>query len=96
MAIAWRSAVTVGIACALRGWLMLFLPYVLIEGLGAGAIVRALLALPVVALASVGFCATQRQLAALPTDAMRWARQAAWSVVGSLIAVLPILALSQR
>ncbi len=95
-----QPAALVGVLCGVKSWLMLFIPFLLIEAFSgplSAAWERALAALPlvivasvVVVLASVGFLLTQPRVDELPNDAPRWIRQAAWSALGSVVGLVPL------
>jgi phytol kinase len=83
-----RSPVRVGALAGAKSWLMLFVPFVLIEGLVPTTWVLAFLALPIVIAAAIGFCWTQRQLEQPANDTARWVRQAAWSTAGATLGLV--------
>ncbi len=76
--------------CAVQGWLLLFLPYLLLEWFSPGCLRCSLCALPAVAVAAAGFYLTQPQIHDCPTDAPRWLRQAANAGIGSAIGLVPL------
>jgi len=84
------SAVTVGGAVA---WLLVFAPFVMVQGPSGSTLLHTLWGLPVVLLAAAGFCAMQPGMEDVPRDVMRWVRQAAWATAGSIAGVVPILLL---
>src|SRR5262249_51229872 len=106
-----RSTTLLGALYGAKSWLMLFVPFMLIEGLrlatlpsapfvlidgvNADAGLRALIALPLVVVATIGFLAPQPRLEALPTDTARWVRQAAWSSAGSVVGLVPLFLLTR-
>jgi phytol kinase len=73
------------VTCTLKGWLLLFVPYVLFEGTTWIAASRSLMALAGVALAAGLFFALQPRICDCPTDGPRWIRQAACAALGSLV-----------
>jgi hypothetical protein len=77
-------------AAILAGWLMLFVPYLLAEGVSDETVTEIFLALGGVALAAVGFFSTQPGMDDCPTDAPRWIRQAMWAGVASVTGLLLI------
>lgn len=76
--------------CILRGWLFLFLPYLLVEGITEQTIKCTLIALAGVALAALAFFWTQPGIDDCPTDTPRWFRQATHAAVGSTIGLVSL------
>jgi phytol kinase len=76
--------------CVFQGWLLLFLPYLLLHELAPAVIVRTLLALPAVAVAAVGFYLTQPEVRNCPADTPRWLRQAAHAGLASALGLGPL------
>jgi phytol kinase len=82
--------------CVLKGWAVLFVPYLLLEWWLApiahapASLLAVLAALPGVALAAVGFYLTQPQVRDCPVDTPRWLRQAAHGALGSAAGLLPL------
>lgn len=85
------SALTLLAVCVAQGWVLIFLPYVLLEGLERTALRWTLCALPAVAAAAAGFYWTQPQIHNCPADAPRWLRQAANAAFGSALGLLPVV-----
>jgi phytol kinase len=83
------STVLLG-TCILKGWLLLFVPFFLIEGLKKTALEYVIAAPLGVALAALAFYLIQPGLDDCPTDAPRWLRQASLAAVGSLAGLIPI------
>jgi phytol kinase len=81
------------VQCALVGWIVPFLPYVLLRGLDVRTVQLAGAALPAVALSLLAFNARWTKLRAAPYSMQRWVTQAAASAVGSLLALAPWLLL---
>jgi phytol kinase len=79
------SALWLLTVCITKGWLLLFLPYLLAEGISAAHVKLTLLGLPGVALAALAFYATQPGIRDCPTDTPRWLRQAAHAALGSVV-----------
>jgi phytol kinase len=73
----------------LKGWVLQFLPYLVLEW-SAHAVLLTLAALPGVALAAVGFYFTQPQVRNCPLDTPRWLRQAANAALGSAVGLVPL------
>jgi phytol kinase len=76
--------------CVLQGWLVLFVPYLLLEWSDPLCLRRILGALPGVAVAAVGFYVTQPNVRDCPADRPRWVRQAAHSALGSAVGLVPL------
>jgi phytol kinase len=78
-------------AGVLRGWLWLFIPFMLIQGLIPQNIILAGLALPVVLIAVIAFYHFQQPAQGYyPNDSIRWLRQASCAILGSLIGLVPV------
>jgi phytol kinase len=77
-------------ACVLQGWLLMFLPYLVLEWFSPVSLRCALCALPAVAVAAAGFYCTQPQIHDCPADTPRWLRQAATAGIGSAIGLAPL------
>ena len=86
-----QSPALLGTLCGTKSWLLLTVPFVLIEGVNPDTLTRAALALPVVIAATTGFVLTQPRRKGLPVDASRWLRQAGWSSLGSAVGLVPLL-----
>lgn len=84
------STVTLLGICILRGWLFLFLPYLLVEGITEQTIKCTFIALAGVALAALAFYWTQPGIDDCPTDTPRWFRQATHAAVGSAIGLVSL------
>jgi phytol kinase len=76
--------------CITKGWLLLFLPYLLAEGFTEATWSSALLALAAVAAAALTFYATQPGIEDCPTDAPRWLRQGGYAALVSLLGLVPL------
>jgi phytol kinase len=76
--------------CVLKAWLLLFLPYVILDGLHAASFLAAGLALPAVALAASAFYFLQPGIDDCPTDTSRWFRQGLHAAAGSLVGLVPV------
>lgn len=83
------GATLVGV-CILQGWVLLFVPYLLVEWSSPVCLRYVLGALPGVALATAGFYLTQPQVRDCPTDTPRWLRQAAHGALGSAVGLVPL------
>jgi phytol kinase len=79
--------------CVLKGWALLFVPWVLIEWSSPRCLLCALWAVPGIALAAIGFYLTQPQVRNCPADTPRWLRQAAHGGLGSAVGLLPLYVL---
>jgi len=75
--------------CALVGWIVPFLPYVLLHKLDLRTVQLAGAALPAVVLALLAFNLRWAKLRDAPYSMERWVTQAAASAVGSLLALIP-------
>src|SRR5262249_34000869 len=76
--------------CVLEGWVLLFVPYLVLEWHDPMSLCRTLLALPGVALAAVGVYLTQPGVRDCPMGAPRWRRQAATGAAGSALGLVPL------
>jgi phytol kinase len=76
--------------CVLEGWIVLFVPFLVIEGFSPAAWRVALTAPAGITLAGLAFYAAQPRIDDCPTDRPRWIRQAAAAALGS-VAALPLL-----
>jgi phytol kinase len=76
--------------CVFQGWLIVFLPYVLIFWFTPDTLIQVGLALPAVGVAALGFYLTQPEVRNCPTDAPRWLRQAAHAGLASALGLLPL------
>ena len=76
--------------CALQGWLLLFVPYLVVEWSEPLCLRCVLAALPAVALAAIGFYFTQPNVRDCPVDRSRWVRQAVHGVLGSAMGLIPL------
>jgi phytol kinase len=76
--------------CSFQGWLLLFVPHLLLHELSPTAISRSLLALPAVAVAALGFYLTQPGVRNCPADTPRWLRQAAHAGLASALGLGPL------
>lgn len=85
-----RSLAAFALLGGLRGWLLVFVPFVLVAGPSRDSVLLAIAAVPIVVVALGGFLWTQGRAGALPTDMPRWFRQAAWSALGSAAALAPM------
>lgn len=86
----WLRDGAIAAFCVLASWILLFVPFLLLQGLDASSLKQTLYALGFVALAALLFCAMQRSPQPGPTDTARWLRQAA---VAAAISVLSLIAL---
>ena len=90
-----RSLGYVALVCGVRAWAIIFILYVLLQRLSTVALVEAVGALPVLILGIAGFCWSQHSAGKQPMDARRWIFQAAWALIGSLFAAVPLLPLGR-
>jgi phytol kinase len=78
---AWKRGLVLIIQC----WLVMFVPYVLIDGLSRASFLRAAMALPLCALAFFVFCIIEpRHQGLYSVGAWRWLREAAIVLVSTL------------
>jgi phytol kinase len=84
------SDVTLLGICITKGWLLLFVPYLLAEGITAQTVKCTLLAFVGVTVAALAFYWTQPQLEDCPTDTPRWLRQAFDAALGSAFGLVPL------
>lgn len=85
------SAWSLLVICVSQAWLLIFLPYVFVEGFRPVALRWSVFALPAVAVAAAGFYWTQPRIRDCPADTPRWLRQAANAGLGSVLGLLPTL-----
>jgi phytol kinase len=85
------TATAVLTSCISKGWLLMFVAYVLLEGVGRSVWAAGILTLGGVAAAALIFYAIQPQMDDCPTDAARWWRQSFAGMVGSAVAALPLI-----
>ena len=86
----WLRDGVIIVFCVLTSWLLLFVPFLLLQGLGAPSLKQTCYALGFLALAALGFCAMQPGPELGSIGAARWLRQAA---VAAAISVLGLIAL---
>jgi phytol kinase len=80
--------------CALAGWIVPLVPFVLLQGIERQTLLLAAAALPAVALGLGVFALGWRRVHATPYTMQRWLLQSASSGVGSLAALVPWIWLS--
>jgi phytol kinase len=85
------SAWSLLVICVVQAWLLIFLPYVLVEQFRPVVLRWSLFALPAVAVAALGFYWTQPHIDNCPSDTPRWLRQAANAGLGSVLGLVPLL-----
>jgi phytol kinase len=83
------SAPLLLVICVGEGWLLLFVPYLVLESFQTLPTRCVFCALLGVALAAVGFFVTQPHIHDCPLDTPRWLRQAAHAGLGSTVGLLP-------
>jgi phytol kinase len=71
--------------CIAKGWLFLFVPYLLAEGFTERAVKETVIGLAGVAVAAVAFYTTQPGMDDCPADTPRWLRQATDAALGSMV-----------
>ncbi len=85
-----RSPTAILVACIVKGWLILFVPFSLIAEFSPSPIACGLTALAGVATAALLFHATQPGMEDCATDTPRWLRQAGSSALGSTLGLIPL------
>jgi phytol kinase len=78
------------VVCIFQGWVLLFVPYLMVAWNEPGCLHRIAWALPGIALATVGFYVTQPSVRDCPADRPRWIRQAAHGALGSAAGLVPL------
>jgi phytol kinase len=76
--------------CIAKGWLFLFVPYLLAEQFTARALKCALIGLGGVAIAATAFYWSQPGMDDCPADTPRWLRQATDAALGSMVGLLAL------
>ncbi len=76
--------------CISKGWLLIFLPYFLVQGMTRNAGVRAGAGLAGVAIAALLFYHLQPRIDDCPIDRARWLRQAGIAALSSTLGLIPI------
>lgn len=71
--------------CITKGWLLLFLPYLLAEGVNEQTLWASAVGLLGVAGPALLFYGTQPEIGDCPTDKQRWLRQGVYAGLGSLV-----------
>jgi len=74
----------------ISSWLMLFGPYILMQGLGRPELSLALIGLPGVAAAVLGFYLLEPAGDFYPADRKRWITQTACTIIGSSLGLVPL------
>jgi phytol kinase len=74
----------------ITGWLLIFIPYILIERLTPTSLVQSAIALPCVALVALLFSALQPGMADCPTDTARWLRQTSGAALASALGAVAL------
>ena len=77
----------------ISSWLMLFIPYVLMQGLASIELIRALVGLPGVAIAVFAFYLLEPKESFYPADRKRWIAQTACTILGSSLGFAPLFLL---
>jgi len=76
--------------CILQGWVLLFVPYMIMALHEPRCLLYVMCALPGIALATIGFYFTQPRVRERPADRPRWLRQAAHGALGSAVGLVPV------
>jgi phytol kinase len=76
--------------CITKGWLFIFVPYLLAEGFTERTLKETLIGLVGVAVATVAFYWTQPGMDDCPADTPRWLRQATDAALGSMVGLLSL------
>jgi len=77
-------------ATVAKSWLLLFLPFVLIEGVTEKVLLLTAAGLVGTALGGIAFVAIEPRLEEYPTDAPRWLRQAGVAATASVLSLVPL------
>jgi phytol kinase len=77
----------------ISSWLMLFIPYILMQGLAGIELIRALVGLPGVAIAVFAFYLLEPKGSFYPADRKRWIAQTACTILGSSLGFAPLFLL---
>ncbi len=77
-----------------KGWLVLGVAYLLVDGVTLAFCLHALAGLAGITLAALVFSAVQRNLSGYPIDWPRWRREAICAGLGSLAGLLPVYVLA--
>lgn len=85
-----RSPTAILLLCIVKGWLILFIPFMLIADASPSPLACSLTALAGVAAGAMLFHAIQPKLDNCATDTPRWLRQTGSSALGSAIGLLPL------
>lgn len=85
-----RAAYRLVLESIVTGWLLLFVPFVLMAGVTGPAIKISFMALFGVGLATTVFYYGQPVLNYYPTDQLRWLRQAGCGILGSLVGIISL------
>jgi phytol kinase len=78
------------IAYILKGWLLMFLPLLAIEGISPQTLFAATMGLAGTALAAIAYYLTQPWLRRRATDTLNWFCRAIYTMIGSLLILLPL------
>jgi phytol kinase len=85
----WSAAALLAV-CIVQGWALLFVPYLIAEGISRQTAFNTLVGLVCVSVAALAFYMTQPGIDNCPTDTPRWVRQATYAGVGSLVGLVPL------
>lgn len=73
----------------LKGWLLMFVPLLLLEGLSPTSIICTLISLVGTALPAIAFYLTQPLLRKRSTDTLGWLSRVGYTAIGSLLGLVP-------
>ncbi|MBD1995615.1 hypothetical protein H6G00_03095 [Leptolyngbya sp. FACHB-541] len=74
-----------------KGWLLMFAPLLLLEGLSLTSVFCVLVSLVGIALPAIAYYFTQPFLRKRPTDTLNWLCRAGYTAIGSLLGLAPYL-----
>ncbi len=87
----WKpTSLLLTLTYVLKGWLLLFAPFVVLEGISQFSVFCSLIALAGIALPAIAYYVTQPWLRQQPTDSLNWLCRAGYTVLGSLLGLVPI------
>uniref|UniRef100_A0ACD5GPI2 Uncharacterized protein n=1 Tax=Desertifilum tharense IPPAS B-1220 TaxID=1781255 RepID=A0ACD5GPI2_9CYAN len=73
----------------LKGWVLIYLPFLAIQGFSTLALTQSAIALPAIALMAIAFLWVQSILHPNPNDIPLWMSRAGIVTLGSLLSLIP-------